>query len=122
VESQDAHDDPGDRRRPSPSVELPPEYRFDVAKATAALARLAEDEPEAPVLLTLAQLGGGGLEAESDIRLRAAEAAALLATVTEDQRLPAGGRELVVLRVTRLEDPPPSQEEELTRIPDPDSW
>lgn len=88
------------------TVELPPEYRFDVAKASTAVAILADSEPAAPLLLTIAQLGAGGLEAETEVRMRASEAAALLATVGEDQRLQAGTRELVVLRVARTEELP----------------
>jgi hypothetical protein len=89
------------------AVELPPEYRFDVAKAVKTLESLAEEEPTAPMLLTIAQLGAGGMEAETEVRMRASEAAALLATVGEDQRLRAGTRELVVLRVARTEELPP---------------
>lgn len=87
-------------------IELPPEYRFDVAKAVKALETLAEDEPTASMLLTIAQVGAGGMEAETEVRMRANEAAALLATVGEDQRLRAGTRELVVLRVARTEELP----------------
>jgi hypothetical protein len=88
------------------TIELPPEYRFDVAKAARSVATLADSEPAAPMLLTIAQLGAGGMEAETEVRMRASEAAALLATVGEDQRLQAGTRELVVLRVARTEELP----------------
>ncbi|MCX6367743.1 MAG: hypothetical protein NTX57_13700, partial [Armatimonadetes bacterium] len=66
---------------------LPDDYTFDVPAAQRQLAALALKDPEAPLLLTLAQLGAGGLEAESDIRLKATEAAALLEQVGEDQRI-----------------------------------
>jgi hypothetical protein len=91
------------------TIDLPPEYRFDVARAVKSLETLAQNEPDAVIALTLAQLGAGGLEAESDVRLRATEAAALLATVGEDQRLQAGSRHLVVLRVARAEELPPAE-------------
>ena len=85
-------------------LDLPPERQFDVAKATRSLATLAQTEPDAIIVLTLAQLSADGLEAESDIYLTATAAAALLATVTEDQRLTTGGRELVALCVARARE------------------
>src|SRR5438128_2470751 len=94
-------------------IELPSEYRFDVDEATRSLAVLAQAEPEASIVLTLATLNNGGLEAESDIYLTATSAAALLATVTEDQYLAAGEQDLVVLRVTRREASPPAEIEYL---------
>ena len=77
---------------------LPDDYTFDVPAAQRQLAALALKDPEAPLLLTLAQLGIGGLEAESDIRLKATEAAALLEQVGEDQRI--AGKPIYVLRIT----------------------
>ncbi len=77
---------------------LPDDYTFDVPAAQRQLAALALKDPEAPLLLTLAQLGAGGLEAESDIRLKATEAAALLEQVGEDQRIT--GKPIYVLRIT----------------------
>ena len=77
---------------------LPDDYTFDVPAAQRQLAALALKDPEAPLLLTLAQLGAGGLEAESDIRLKATEAAALLEQVGEDQRIT--GQPIYVLRIT----------------------
>lgn len=85
-------------------MNLPEEYRFDVPQAHKGLDALAAREPEAVIALTLAQLGDDGLEAESEIRLQADAAAALLATMGEDQRLAAGNRQIVVLRVTRCEN------------------
>jgi hypothetical protein len=79
-------------------VTLPDDYTFDVPAAQRQLAALALKDPEAPLLLTLAQLGAGGLEAESDIRLKATEAAALLEQVGEDQRIT--GKPIYVLRIT----------------------
>jgi hypothetical protein len=79
-------------------VTLPDDYTFDVPAAPRQLAALALKDPEAPLLLTLAQLGAGGLEAESDIRLKATEAAALLEQVGEDQRIT--GKPIYVLRIT----------------------
>ena len=90
---------------------LPPEFRFDVAKAARALAALAEAEPSAPILLTLAQVDGDGLGAESEVRLPASGAAALLASVGEDQRFRAGDRTLFVLRVSHAGDLPPGPKE-----------
>ena len=86
---------------------LPDDYTFDVPAAQRQLAALALKDPEAPLILTLAQLGAGGLEAESDIRLKATEAAALLEQVGEDQRI--AGKPIYVLRITewRSETPPP---------------
>ena len=86
-------------------LDLPLEYRFDVAKAAQNLATLSETEPEAVIVVTLAELGADGMGAESDIYLTAASAAALLAMVNEDQRLTSGDRDLVTLRVTRREAP-----------------
>jgi hypothetical protein len=91
---------------------LPPEYRFDVEKATRSLQTLAESQPDAPISLTLAQIGDDGLEGESEVRTTAAGAAALLATVGEDQSLKAAGKNLYVLRVTRAEELPPPPPEE----------
>ncbi|MGC4044317.1 MAG: hypothetical protein QM758_11010 [Armatimonas sp.] len=85
------------------SIVLPPEYRFDVVKARKSLEALAENEPDAPILLTIAQIGDDGLEGESEMRTTALSAAALLETVTEDQNLKAGGRNLYVLRITQTE-------------------
>jgi hypothetical protein len=84
---------------------LPEEYSFDVPAARAQLAALALKSPETQLTLTLAQLGDGGLEAESDIRLKVAEAAALLEQVGEDQRI--HGKPIYVLRITewRYETP-----------------
>jgi hypothetical protein len=89
------------------ALNLPDEYTFDVPAARAQLAALALKSPDAFLLLTLAQLGDGGLEAESDIRLGAREAAALLEQVGEDQRI--AGKAIYVLRITewRSETPPP---------------
>ncbi|WP_309709359.1 hypothetical protein [Armatimonas sp.] len=86
---------------------LPDDYTFDVPAAQRQLAALALKDPEASLILTLAQLGAGGLEAESDIRLKATEAAALLEQVGEDQRI--AGKPIYVLRITewRSETPPP---------------
>jgi len=84
-------------------VNLPNEYRFDVPQARKSLAALAAQEPEARIALTLAQLGEDGLEAESDVYLPVESAAALLATVTDDQCLQSGNRLILILRVTRLE-------------------
>lgn len=89
---------------PQKRLDLPPERQFDVAKATRSLKTLAQTEPEAVIVLTLAQLSADGLEAESDVYLTATAAAALLATVAADQRLTAGGRELVALCVARARD------------------
>ncbi|MBB6048757.1 hypothetical protein [Armatimonas rosea] len=88
-------------------MNLPDDYTFDVLSARAQLAALALKTPDAPITLTLAQLGAGGLEAESDIRLKATEAAALLEQVGEDQRI--HGKPIYVLRITesRFETPPP---------------
>jgi hypothetical protein len=88
-------------------VTLPDDYTFDVPAARTQLAALALKTPDAPITLTLAQLGDGGLEAESDIRLKATEAAALLEQVGEDQRIT--GKPIYVLRITesRFETPPP---------------
>ena len=95
------------------SITLPPEYRFDVKKATRSLEALAEDEPDAQIALTLAQVDDDGLEGESEVRMRVREAAAILATVAEDQSLKASGRNLYILRVTRVEElPPPSDSDE----------
>ena len=77
---------------------LPEEYTFDVAAARTQLAALAQKTPDAPLTLTLAQLGDGGLEAESDIRLRASEVAALLEQVGDDQRVL--GKPIYILRIT----------------------
>lgn len=77
---------------------LPDDYTFDVPAAQRQLAALALKTPDAPLVLTLAQLGDGGLEAESDIRLKATEAAALLEQVGEDQRI--AGKPIYVLRIT----------------------
>jgi hypothetical protein len=93
------------------TITLPPEYCFDVEKAARSLQALADDEPNAPILLTLAQVGDDGLEGESEVRTTAAGAAALLATVGQDQSLKAGGRNLYVLRVTRAEELPRPEEE-----------
>jgi hypothetical protein len=93
---------------------LPPEYRFDVEKAVRELAALADSEPDTLIALTLAQVGDDGLEGESEVRMRVAQAAALMATVGEDQSLKAAGRNLYVLRVTRAE--------ELPQPPQPDEW
>jgi hypothetical protein len=79
-------------------VTLPDDYTFDVPAAQRQLAALALKDPDAPLVLTLAQLGAGGLEAESDIRLKATEAAALLEQVGEDQRI--AGKPIYVLRIT----------------------
>jgi hypothetical protein len=92
-------------------IPLPDEYRLDIAKATRSLEALAEREPDAPILLTLAQFGAGGLEAESDIRLPAEQAAALLSTIGEDQRVQVGSLDLVLLRVGRTEELPPRETE-----------
>jgi hypothetical protein len=92
---------------------LPPEYRFDVEKAVRELAALADSEPDTLIALTLTQVGDDGLEGESEVRMRVGQAAALLATVAEDQSLKAAGRNLYVLRVTRAEElPQPSQPDE----------
>ena len=96
-------------------IHLPPEYRFDVVQAIKSLTTLAETEPEATIAVTLAALSADGLEAESDIYLTAASAAALLATLTEDQRLTAAGRDLVALRVTRTKNPAPRDTDEAWR-------
>ena len=80
---------------------VPDDLRFDVSAAARALVKLADVEPDARIAVTLARLGAGGLEAESDVYLSAGEAAALLSAVGEDQRLTAGDPELVVLRVGR---------------------
>ena len=85
---------------------LPPEFRFDVVKAARTLSELAAEEPNAPILLTLAQVGAGGMEAESEVRLPASGAAALLASVGEDQRFRAGDRTLFVLRVSHADSLP----------------
>ena len=77
---------------------LPDDYTFDVPAARRQLAALALKTPDALLLLTLAQLGAGGLEAESDIRLTATEAAALLEQVGEDQRVL--GKPIYILRIT----------------------
>ncbi len=91
---------------------LPLEYRFDVAKATRSLEALAQSQPDAPISLTLAQVGDAGLEAEGEVRTTAAGAAALLATVGEDQNLSAAGKNVYVLRITRAEELPPPPPEE----------
>lgn len=91
---------------------LPEEYRFDVVKARKGLETLAAHEPEATIALTLAQLGDDGMEAESEVRLQADAASALLATVGEDQCLQAGERKIVVLRVMRCEESPPTPQSE----------
>jgi hypothetical protein len=83
-----------------------------VEKATRSLEALAQNQPDAPILLTIAQIGDAGLEGESEVRTTAQGAAALLATIAEDQSLKAAGTNLYVLRVTRAEElPPPSPEE-----------
>ena len=46
-----------------------------MAQAQRSLDALARAEPDAPVALTIAQLGDGGLEGEAEVRLRAEEAA-----------------------------------------------
>lgn len=79
---------------------LPDEWRLDIRAAAAAIAAL---DPDTPVALTIAQLGDGGLEAEGDTYLRAEEAAALLETVGDDQRLRVGQRDLFVVRVARTD-------------------
>lgn len=86
---------------------LPEEWRFDVRRAAASVAALAQTEPDALVTLTIARLDDGGLDAEADLRLRAEEAAALLETVGDDQSLRSGAQTLHVLRVTRT-DPTPT--------------
>ena len=91
---------------------LPEEYRFDVVKARKGLEALAANEPEATIALTLAQLGDDGMEAESEVRLQADAASALLATVGEDQCLQTGNRRIVVLRVMRCEESPPTPQSE----------
>lgn len=94
------------------SIVLPPEYRFNVASARKSLQDLADTEPDARILLTIAQVGEGGLEGESELPMSALAAAALLETVTEEQGLSAGGRNLYVLRVTQAEAlPTPSEQE-----------
>ena len=82
-------------------LSLPPEFRFDVEKAVRELSALAESEPKAPIALTLATLGDDGLESESEVYVDAAGAAAILVGVSEDQSFSAGGRRLVLLRITR---------------------
>lgn len=90
-------------------MELPDDLRFEVRAAEAAVAALAQKEPDARIALTIAQIAGGGLEAESEVYLRAEEAAALLGTVADDQSLAVGGRSFFVLRVTRAEPAPPPE-------------
>lgn len=85
-------------------MDLPEEYRFDTVAAARALAQLAAARPDSPVALTIARFGDGGLEGESELRLRAVEAAALLEATGDDQRLSAAGPDLYLLRVTRLEE------------------
>lgn len=85
-------------------MELSADLRFDVPAARRILETLAREAPETPIVLTIGELGTGGLEAESDIRLRVEEGAALLATVGDDQRLRVRSREYVVLRVTRADE------------------
>lgn len=80
------------------ALSLPDEYTFDVPAARVRLAALAQNTPDMPLTLTLAQLGDGGLEAESDIRLTASAAAALLEQVQDDQRIL--GKPIYVLRIT----------------------
>lgn len=89
-------------------LELPDEFVFDVPAARKQLATLAQKTPDALLVLTLAQLGAGGLEAESDIRLKASEAAALLEQVGEDQRI--HGKSIYVLRITEWKDLPQPKE------------
>ena len=84
-------------------VELPDEYRIDVARAKRSLEALALAEPDAPMVLTIAQLGAGGLEGEGEVRLRAEEASALVATVDSEQRLAAAGQSLYLLRISRAD-------------------
>lgn len=88
--------------------ELPEGYRFDVARAVKGLTTLATREPDAPIVLTLGQMGAAGLETESDIRLRAEDAAALLADIGPDQRVQLGAYNLVLLRIAREEERPPT--------------
>jgi hypothetical protein len=91
---------------------LQPEYRFDVEKAMRSLEALAEAEPGSLIALTLAQIGDDGQEGESEVRMSVRQAAALLATVGEDQSLKVGERSLYVLRVTRAEEIPQPQHPE----------
>ena len=100
---------------PDKPMDLPEEYRLDVAQATRRLEALAEREPDAPILLTLAQFDSGGLEGESDIRLPAEQAAALLSTVGEDQRVRVGSLDLILLRVGRAEELRAAGEPEIVR-------
>lgn len=97
--------------KPENLFSLPDEYRLDIAKATRSLETLAEREPTAPILLTLAQFDTGGLEGESDIRLPAEQAAALLSTIGEDQRVQVGSLDLILLRITRVDDLPTPEPE-----------
>ena len=91
--------------RTRPPFELPPDYQIDVDAAYQSVAKLAEAEPDTPLLLTIAQVtGDGGLEEEREVRMRAEEAAALLSTIEADQRVPGLSRELYLLRVTRPPD------------------
>jgi len=98
-------------KKTPPATELPTDYRFDVAEAARSAQRLFETEPDARLAVTLSEIGSAGVEAESEIYLRADEAAALLLTVSPDQRLNAGARQFFVLRVGRAQllPPPPAR-------------
>ncbi len=89
------------------SVSLPDDYTFDVPEARAQLAALALKTPDARITLTLAHIGDGGLEAESDIWLKANEAAALLEQVQDDQRIL--GKPIYVLRISESKPFPESK-------------
>lgn len=88
------------------SIVLPPEYRFDVASARKSLQALADTEPDATILMTIARVGDSGLEGESELPTTALGAVALLETVTEAQELNAAGQNLYVLRITHAETLP----------------
>ena len=60
-------------------------YRFNVVAAARAIRMVAKAEPDAPIALTLARITPFGINGQSDVTMRAEDAAALLATVREDQ-------------------------------------
>lgn len=92
---------PDEQTLPNP-LRLPFEYRFDVPTAKESVAQLAGSEPDATIVLTVAQVtADGGIEEEQEVQMRAEEVAALLSTVGADQRIAGLSRELYLLRVTR---------------------
>jgi hypothetical protein len=94
-------------KRPEKTIfDLPPEYRFDVSKATTELQKLAQTEPDAVISVTLAELNSEGMGEESDVYLPVASAVALLTTIGEDQLFSAGNRTLIALRIARATSPP----------------